>query len=258
MKPKIVFFGGADYGKSTIIGYLYAKSHNINMDIIEKKIIEEVGAKYKPDYLFPYLVNSHAIKSIKDDKYGRASSTAHEILNFSVDVFGESIDFTLIDTPGHEKFVSELQRGMYISDIGVFCIAIDKVISEDADIADIMRLSELYSQYHPNSKLIYLLTMYDLVKYDEGVYKEVCGKIKENCRYIRVPSQESSLFGDLNVCNIESDIAAIIPVAVDFKSKEKGSANIFALSEKTLWYKGETLINALQNLTRDLNTSSYR
>ena len=46
MKNKVVFFGEADYGKTTLIGYMLSKAENINMDRVERRI------KEKPYYIF--------------------------------------------------------------------------------------------------------------------------------------------------------------------------------------------------------------
>jgi len=64
MNPKVVIFGEADYGKSTIMGYLYAESENINMDKREKELIEKLGIKnYSSDILYSSLINTDIFKS---------------------------------------------------------------------------------------------------------------------------------------------------------------------------------------------------
>lgn len=252
MKPKVVFFGGADYGKSTIIGYMYAKSHGINMKDVEKELKEKVGSDYKSDYLYSYLVNPHAVKSIKDPKYGRASNVSHSIKNASFDDLG--VELTLIDTAGQLEFLNSRQQGMSMSDIGVCCLAINKVLSDD--FKDVMtEYAELYEQYHTNGKLIYLLTMFDLVNYNKNKYDIACKKITEHCRSVSVPHTENTDLGELRTARIEPDTAAIIPVSIDFKSDEKGSVNIFSLSEKTLWYQDRSLVRAIQNQASEILTT---
>ena len=252
MNNKVVFFGGPDYGKSTVIGYLYAQTYNINMDHIEKEVREELGGNYKPDYLFSSLVNPHQAESVRRGE--KANSKQHEIKNIKVESFGFPVNITLIDTPGHDIYLSGRELGMSMSDIGIFCLAIEKVLANDFE-GIIFKYSDLYSEYHPNGKLIYLLTMFDMenVNYEERNYHIACKKIKQQCRYVEVKHTENVFGSDISFFSDEIDVAAIIPVAVEFKTKEKDGINFFSRSKKTSWYEGPTLIGAMQNQIIDLS-----
>lgn len=252
MNPKVVFFGGPDYGKSTVIGYMYSKAHDINMDNVEKKLKKELGANYEPDYLFSSLVNPHQAESLRRGE--RANSKQHEVKNIEIENLGTPVNITLIDTPGHDIYLSGRQLGMSMSDIGVFCLAVEKVLADDfAGI--IFKYSDLYSEYHPNGKLIYLLTMFDMdiANYEEKNYHIACKKIKQQCRYVEVKHTEDVFGSDLSFFSEEIDVAAIIPVAVEFKTREKEGINFFAHNTKTSWYEGPTLIEAIQNQVHNLS-----
>lgn len=257
MKPKIVFFGGADYGKSTVIGYMYAVAHGMNIEGVERKLREEVGPEYRPDFLYPYLVNPHAVKSIllprKSKEIGRASSVDNEMINIEVPFeYREPLSITLIATPGHQRYVDKQQLGISMSDIGVFCLEIEKVLSGDF-IKDTEMCYDLYSEIHQNGKLIYLLTMFDRVDYSERVYNEAKGIILEHCRTITTPRVEHTGFGLLNTIELAPDAIAIIPVAIEFKTREKKGVNIFEKSSKTPWYRGFPLKMALLEQSQEIS-----
>lgn len=52
MKNKVVFFGEADYGKTTVIGYILSVAENLNMDKIDMRLQEKLGKKYDEGLLF--------------------------------------------------------------------------------------------------------------------------------------------------------------------------------------------------------------
>ena len=241
MNPKVVFFGGPDYGKSTIIGRMIAEVHNINMENVEKKLREEMGANYLPDYLYSSFVNPHQAESLRRGE--RANSKQHEIKNIKID---DTAPIVLIDTPGHDKYISGRQLGMSMSDIGVYCLAIEKVLDDDFGGIVFTKYSDLFSEYHPNGKLIYLLTMFDVMDYGESYYLTACEKIKEKCRWVEINHVEEAFGVPIEVDYNDIDAAAIIPVAVEFKTKEKEGINIFSRNEKTSWYSGLTLIEAIR------------
>lgn len=252
--PNVVFFGGADYGKSTVIGYMYANTqHGINIESIEKELKIELGSKYKPDYLYPSFVNSRIVESIERGE--RGNSKMHEFRNITID--GSKI--TMIDTPGQEEYFSERQLGMSMSDIGIFCFAIEKVLADNFKGAT-FEYSELYSQFHPNGKLIYLLTMFDLpiANYEERNYRIACEKIKQHCKWVDITYVEDVFGSPLPLSLNEIDAAAIIPVAVEFNTKEKEGINIFSYNKKTSWYEGPTLVEAIRKQIYDLTISQTK
>ncbi|MCL1804371.1 MAG: hypothetical protein FWG30_12205 [Eubacteriaceae bacterium] len=141
--------------------------------------------------------------------------------------------------------MSGRQLGIALGDIGVFCLAVEKVLADDFAGAT-FEYSELYSQYHPNGKLIYLLTMFDLVNYNEGDFHIACQKIKKYCRWIDSTHEEVVFGADLSYPTQEIDAAAIIPIAIEFKTLDKEGINIFTKSDKTPWYEGPTLLGAIR------------
>lgn len=288
MKNKVVFFGEADYGKTTLIGYMLSKAENLDMDRVERRVQERLGTNYDEGLLYSSLINENYLQSntveetntfdlseypdavegskiVKDTEeetileitrisgkkvevtdivhtkglINRLNTRARGVRNISL--LGVSI--VAVDTPGHVLFLRERETGMSLGDVGVFCLAIDKVLSDDFSEV-LFRYTDLWHTYHVNRKFIYLLTMCDLCNYREEDYITACNKIRQFCKFVNVEHNEEAFGTSFVYTTQEEDAAAIIPVAVEFK--ERNGVNILELSEKTPWYHGPTLIEAIR------------
>lgn len=296
MKNKVVFFGEADYGKTTVIGYMLSKAENLNMDKIEKRLQEKLGRNYDEGLLYSSVINEDYLQSntttemnvlelseIPDVKEGtkvikdtedesvieitriagskvevttitntkglvnRLNTRVRGVRNISID----DVNIVAVDTPGHVLFLKEREIGMSLGDVGVFCLAIDKVLSDDFSEV-LFRYTDLWRTYHVNRKFIYLLTMCDLCQYSEEAYITACNKIRQFCKFVNVEHREEAFGTSFIYTTREEDAAAIIPVAVEFK--ERNGVNITSLSDKTSWYHGPTLIEAIRARVKELRT----
>ena len=294
MKNKVVFFGEADYGKTTVIGYLLSKAENLNMDRIERRLTEKLGSNYDEGLLYSSIINEDYLQSntttetntfdisempevkegttvIKDTAeksiieitrisgskvevttiintkglINRLNTRARGVRNISID----GVNIVAVDTPGHVLFLKEREIGMSLGDVGVFCLAIDKVLSDNFSEV-LFRYTDLWRTYHVNRKFIYLLTMCDLCQYSEESYKIACKKIRQLCKFVNVEHTEEAFGTSFVYTTSEEDAAAIIPVAVEFK--ERNGINIISLSDKTPWYHGPTLIEAIRSRVHEL------
>lgn len=296
MKNKVVFFGEADYGKTTLIGYMLSKAENINMDRVERRIKEKLGSNYDEGLLYSSLINEDYLQSntvsetntfdlseypdaeegtkvIKDTEeesiieitriagkkvevtnivhtkglINRLNTRARGVRNISID----GVSIVAVDTPGHVLFLRERETGMSLGDVGVFCLAIDKVLSDDFSEV-LFRYTDLWRTYHVNRKFIYLLTMCDLCEYREEDYITACNKIRQFCKFVDVEHSDEAFGISFVYTTREEDAAAIIPVAVEFK--ERNGVNILELSDKTPWYHGVTLIEAIRTRIAELRS----
>ena len=106
MNPKVVFFGEADYGKSTLIGFLYAHAYNVDLDRAEAKIRARIGNNYQQDYLYSSLINpdiwsSHTNRTVEiksmfdagtyDEGIQVIKETDDEIVIQSTTVIGDKV-----------------------------------------------------------------------------------------------------------------------------------------------------------------------
>lgn len=294
MKNKVVFFGEADYGKTTLVGYLLSKAENLDMDKVEKRVQAKLGSNYDEGLLYSSLINEDYLQSntnsetetfdisdypdavngtkiIKDNDeesvieitritgkkvevttivhtkglIKRLNTRIRGVRNISVD----GVNIVAVDTPGHALFLREREIGMSLGDVGVFCLAIDKVLSDDFSEV-LFRYTDLWRTYHVNRKFIYLLTMCDLCKYSEEDYNTACNKIRQFCKFVDVEHSEDAFGASFVYTTKEEDVAAIIPVAVEFK--DRIGVNITELSDKTPWYHGPTLLDAIRTRINDL------
>lgn len=242
MNSKVVLFGEADYGKTTVIGYLYSITQNIDMDKYEREVSEKMGSRYKPDYLYPSLLDKNIPES------GRINTIKHTIKNINGANIGSNENFTVIDTPGHQKYLPEREIGISLADIGVCCFAINEVLKNRFPNT-LSEFSTLWFQFHKNKKMIYLLTKFDLLNYSENEYNKACFMINKFCKRI-IAEYSDTVFGVDIITDIEEkDVAAIIPVAVDFRNKI--GHNIVVRSGDTPWYKGPTLSEAVMRSVRN-------
>ncbi len=294
MKNKVVFFGEADYGKTTLIGYLLSKADNLDMDKVEKRVKEKLGKNYDEGLLYSSIINENYLQSdtktevntfaiseypnasegtkvIKDNEeetiveitrvtgakvevttithtkgiVRRLNSRSREARNISID----GLDIVAVDTPGHVQFIKEREIGIALGDVGVFCLAIDKVLSDDFSEV-LFRYADLWRTYNVSRKFIYLLTMSDLSKYSEEAYNTACEKIRRFCKFVDYELSENVFGIPISYTVREEEAAAIIPVAVEFK--ERNGVNILEHSDKTPWYHGPTLIEAIKTRIGEL------
>ena len=293
MFSKVVFFGNADQGKSTIIGYLYAISNKIDLNKTEKSLRKRLGTHYSKDILYASLINPEfrfsdtilvsektypvpngkriedktEVETTGDETFvktttvingivkervtkhksvtHRFNTTIHRPQNIKINHGEKVIEIITLDTPGHLPFVTEREAGISIGDIGVFCVSAKEVL--DDKFADmLLGYQDLWFNFHKTKKIIYVLTKFDLCNFSQDDYLMACDKIKRCCRNISVPYLEIALGDTFEIWNDEPDIAAIIPVSIDFS--DLTGVNIIEKSKKTLWYNGMSLIDTINDI----------
>jgi translation elongation factor EF-1alpha len=240
MNSNIVFFGPADHGKSTIIGYTLADFAQKDMDKVARELKNRLGSDYKPDYLYSSLINPER----ESDIMSRFSTRINSIKRI--------ISFTFIDTPGHDKLLDQREQGIALGQIGVFCLAINEVLNEKYEEA-IHEFTNLWFEHYKNRRLICLLTKFDLRDFRQNDYEEASERIKKCCRQIEVTYRVEPLGAYFEYNVTMSGFAAIIPVSVDF-NKRRGH-NILSRSDKTSWYEGPTMIGAIKERVNELAKS---
>jgi len=233
---RAVFFGEADHGKSTLMGYMFAESQNTNMDRHETELREDLGPQFRLDYLYSSLI-SPLIADVAGSNE-RYRTRKYHLRDFLV---GDAypIVITLIDTPGqlggrYTRARPNQEYGISKGKIGIFCLSIAHIIDDKFD-GNIFNRTKPWRAFHKNRKLVIALTQFDRASYSEDAYNQAVKKIYEH-----LPSVE---------------IANIIPVAINFK--ERSGVNVFELSTSTPWYKGKTLIEAIKQQYFDIANNTY-
>ena len=57
MKGQIRIFGEADYGKTTLVGYLLSRAENLDMDKVEDRLKAKFGSNYDEGLLYSSLIS---------------------------------------------------------------------------------------------------------------------------------------------------------------------------------------------------------
>lgn len=139
MKHNIVVFGPAEAGKSTLIGYLTAKTiPNFDLNAFTRKLQSELGLHYEPKQKLAYIVDKsrderlpHTRPQPKGKKRLGTSMYLHtQYLEWG---HGDIPGVTVIDTPGSEHSSRTRLRGQYWGDIGVFMVEIEKLSTSRYD-----------------------------------------------------------------------------------------------------------------------------
>jgi len=236
MRKNIVFYGNANHGKSTMIGYILAalKTPRIDLDKMERYFRAEFGRDYNPNLLYTWLINKDKYKSglIPDELSGvwtegfylnvTGESLRHVLRPVALEIEGENVDCTFIDTPGQHP--EERDKVLHLGEVGVFCVEVGQVLDPDFDESYFDEY-EIWSKIVPSAKPIILLTKIDLEGHNtEEAYREACEKIR--------------VFGEYD------EDTPIIPVAVIVK--ERRAMNVLERSEGTPWYTGNSLIDAVK------------
>lgn len=239
LKGHFVFFGPANVGKSTMIGYIVAHDWNeeyFNLKI--NRIKEKVGETFQKRRLYSYLVDDHKDEYRKNDGIGISFGTSK--YTHIKDLGG----FVLIDTPGGNEYKSERYKGISIANIGIFAIEIQQLLELHNAIMNehvekyLKTIREFFSSWflwkkmHGVSNTIILLTKYDLVQSEESYHIAL--------------DVLSDIIGEGDIKNV-----AVIPTSIDIDNRTDSNVYTKLSSE---WYKGKTLVQLIKEKNIELKT----
>jgi elongation factor 1-alpha len=217
----LVVIGHVDAGKSTTTGHLIFNLGGI--DKRELKKLEDRAAEIgKASFKYAWVMDT--LKSERE----RGVTIDISLQKFSTDVF----DCTVIDAPGHRDFIKNMITGTSQADVAILVVAaptgeFEAGISasgatiEHAILANTLGIKQIIVAVNKMDEP-------QTVKYSEARYKEIVSTLsaafKKNV--------------GINPANIP-----FIPI-----SGWEGD-NIITRSEHMPWYKGPTLVEAINNLT---------
>ncbi|PIN79789.1 translation elongation factor EF-1 subunit alpha, partial [Candidatus Woesearchaeota archaeon CG10_big_fil_rev_8_21_14_0_10_34_8] len=205
----LVFIGHVDHGKSTTVGRLLFDSGNVDEQAM-RKLKEKAEELGKGGFEFAFVMDN-----LKEERErGVTIDLAHK--KFVSDKF----EFTIIDAPGHKDFIKNMITGASQADAGVLVVAApDSVMAQTKEHVFLSRTLGV-------GQLIVAVNKMDMVGHDESKFN----KVKE---------EVSTL---LKSVGFKPDTITFVPVA-----SLKGD-NIVKKSENMGWYKGPTLLEAINNL----------
>ncbi|MFS4469690.1 sulfate adenylyltransferase subunit 1 [Maribacter sp. 2210JD10-5] len=206
---KIATAGSVDDGKSTLIGRLLYDTKSLTTDKLEA--IEKTSKQKGYDYLDFSLATDGLVA---EREQGITIDVAH--IYFST----QKKSYIIADTPGHVEYTRNMVTGASTSQAAIILIDARKGVIEQTNrhffINNLLRIKEV----------IVAVNKMDLVDFSESIYNEIKADFEE------LMSKRD--YADQKI--------TFIPV-----SALKGD-NVVNKSEKTPWYKGETLLEHLEGL----------
>lgn len=205
----LAVIGHIDHGKSTFVGRLMYDAGAVPPHIIEK-YKEEAKQKGKESFAFAWVMDS-----LKEERErGITIDIAHKRFDT------EKYYFTVVDCPGHRDFVKNMITGASQADAAVLVVAApDGVMAQTKEHIFLSRTLGI-------NQLIVAINKMDAANYDEKRYKEVVEQVS----------------GILKMIGYKPNEIPFIPITAFFGD------NVLNRSDKTPWYNGPTMMEALNNL----------
>ncbi|AIY90496.1 translation elongation factor EF-1 subunit alpha [Geoglobus acetivorans] len=205
----VVIIGHVDHGKSTMVGRLLYEAGEIPEHIIEK-YRKEAQEKGKATFEFAWVMD----KLKEERERGITIDVAHR--KFKTNKY----EITIIDAPGHRDFIKNMITGASQADAAV--LVVDVVDCVQAQTKEHVFLSRTLGI----NQIIVLINKMDRVDYKQEEYdkcKEAVSKI-------------------LKMVGFKVDEIPFIPTSA------YNGDNILKKSERTTWYNGPTVFEALDAL----------
>jgi elongation factor 1-alpha len=202
----IVFIGHVDHGKSTTIGRLLLDTGHIQQYVIDK-FKEEAASKGKTTFEFAWVMDQ-----LKEERErGVTIDVAHKPFNT------DKYYFTIIDCPGHRDFIKNMITGTSQGDGAVLvCSAAEGAQAQTKEHIFLARTLGI-------PQIVVAVNKMDAVEYKQEAYD----KTKVDVTAL------------LKNVGYKTDTIAFVPVSAYIGD------NIAKKSDKMDWYKGGTLVDAL-------------
>lgn len=205
----IVFIGHVDHGKSTTVGHLLFKVGAVSQQELDKnKKAAETIGRATFEFAF-------VLDKLKEEKErGITIDLSH--MKFET----QKYYFTIIDAPGHRDFVKNMITGASQADAAVLVCSVKDGIQEQT------REHIFLAKTLGVSQLIVDFNKMDAVEYKEDAYTKVKDEMEKLLKQIGFKME-----------NVQFVPAAGLP-----------GENLAEKTSKMPWYKGVTLLQALDNL----------
>jgi len=210
LKINIITSGHVDAGKSTLIGRLLFDSGVIRPEQMRK--MEQLAKEYKKEtWEFAYVMDK-----LKEE---RERGVTIDIMHRPFQT--KKYNYTIIDCPGHRDFVKNMITGASQADAAILVVSAkpgEGVQEQTKEHTFLMKVLGV-------NQIVVAVNKMDSANYDEKRFNEIVEETKKLLK------------------SIGYDISKIPFVPV---SGMKGD-NVFKKSENMSWYKGDVLVNELDN-----------
>ena len=206
----LVFIGHVDHGKSTAIGRLLYDSGAVDEQTMRKlkERAKEVG---KAGFEFAFVMDN--LK--EEQERGVTIDLSHKKFETA------KYYFTIIDAPGHRDFVKNMITGASQADAGVLVISANKGEGVQAQTKEHVFLAKTLGV----SQLIVAVNKMDMADYQETRFNEVKAEATALLKSVGYNPEKIQFIA----------MAAYL------------GENVFKKSDKMPWYKGPTLLEAIDN-----------
>ena len=205
----LAVIGHIDHGKSTMVGRLMFETGTVPAHIIEG-YRKEAESKGKGSFEFAWVMDN-----LKEERErGITIDIAHKRFDTA------KFYFTVVDCPGHRDFVKNMITGASQAEAAVLVVAASDGVMEQT------REHVFLSRTLGINQLIIAINKMDAIKYDEKRFEEV----------------KKDLSTLLQMVGYKPAETPFIPTSA------LAGTNISKKSEETPWYKGPTLLEALDTL----------
>jgi len=204
----IVFVGHVDHGKSTTVGRLLFDTGAIEEQAM-RKLKEKAEELGKGGFEFAFVMDG--LK--EEQERGVTIDLAHKKFDT------QKYEFTIIDAPGHRDFIKNMITGASQADAAVLVVSSEGVMAQTKEHAFLCKTLGV-------GQIIIACNKMDVVNFDEAKYNAV----KEDVSKL------------LKMVGYKPDEIPFVPVA------SLHGDNVAKKSDKTPWYKGPTLLEALDQL----------
>jgi len=205
---KFVTVGHVDHGKSTLIGRLLYDTHSLPPDKMEEVRRASEESEGIPEFAF---VMDH----LEEERTNRITIDTAQIFFKTA-----KRDYTIIDAPGHKQFLKNMITGSTQAEAALLLVdAVEGLREQTHRHAYMLGLLGI-------RQIIVVINKMDLVDYSQEHFEQLSGKVTARLRE----------FGT------EVPPEMIIPIAARL------GHNVANRSDKLSWYKGMTLLEALDQL----------
>lgn len=207
-KINLVTIGHKDHGKSTLIGRLLYDAGAIKGDKLKE--LERTAKKLgKKEFEFAFVLDQ-----FQEERDG----------GLTIDVMhtpfqSKKYFYTIIDCPGHKEFIKNMLTGASNADAALFLIS----AKEDEGIQEQTKEHAWLVKVLGVHQIVAAISKMDTVNYSQDRFSEISEKVEEMLKTIGYPVEH----------------VPFVPI-----SGLKGD-NVFKKSRKISWYKGPTLVAAL-------------
>jgi len=206
----LVTVGHVDHGKSTLVGRILYDSGNISEEVM-RKLKEEAKEKKKETFELAFIMDK-----LKEE---RERGVTIDIMHQRFDT--QKYYFTVIDAPGHRDFVKNMITGASQADAAIL------VVSTKDGIQEQTREHVFLIKVLGVAQMIVALNKIDAVEYNEAKVNAVKADVEKLLKSV----------------GYDTSKIQFVPVSAYLGD------NVVKRSTKTAWYKGPTLVEALDLLS---------